>query len=182
MSFENVSPQMQERFELLDEMIEQGYIKPVKPVASWLPTLCYYPQKTAAFNNASQELKRQFNKNMFSWYGFFLPSFAFTQTRLAKDFYIVLCIYTTTITIFWLLPEYSGSSLTNVTGLVLRYFMSQIFVFSRYYQYKSHGRCPSNRNIFSTICLSIIYLCLAVIPRVIIQSIFSIFIIYFNAK
>lgn len=169
MSIENVSPQMQERFEVLDEMIEQGYIEPVKPVANWLPTLCYYPQKTATFNNASQELKRQFNKNMFSWYGFFLSSFAFTHSRLAKDFYILLCIHATTISL--LPPEYLESSLTNITGLVVTYFMSQIFVFSRYYQYKTYGRCPSNRNIFSTICLSIIYFCLAVIPGGIIQVI-----------
>lgn len=38
MSFENVSPQMQRRFEILDEMVEKGYIKPVKPLQSWLPT------------------------------------------------------------------------------------------------------------------------------------------------
>lgn len=83
MSIENVSPQMEKRFEVLDQMIEQGYIEPVKPLFNWLPTLCYFPNKTSNFDNAPLELKKQFNL-MFSWYGFWLGIFAWEHINFVR--------------------------------------------------------------------------------------------------
>ncbi|MBD2504877.1 hypothetical protein [Anabaena azotica] len=164
MSLENVSLQMQKKFEILDEMIAKGYIEPVKPLFSWLPTLCHYPNKTSNFHNAPQELKYQFNF-MFSWYAFFLGIFAFTQIRLEKDFLIYLSIFTG---IFSLIPP---TQFDRVIEIGTSFYFSQIFVFSYYYQYQTYGRCASKRNIFQTICISLIYLFLIVIGSEIIQTI-----------
>lgn len=164
MSIENVSPQMEKRFEVLDQMIEQGYIEPVKPLFDWLPTLCYFPNKTSKFDNAPPELKNQFNF-MFSWYGFWLGIFAFVHTRLEKDYLIYASIINLIIS---LIPP---TPFDFLLGLGICFYFSQCFVFTRYYQYKTHGRCPSNRNTFSTICLSLIYGFGLAIILVIIQSI-----------
>ena len=159
MSIDNVSLQMQKKFEILDEMIKNGYIKPIKPSFSWLPSLCFYPNKTAKFNNAPQELKQQF---IFSWYAFFLAPFAFAQTRLAKDYSIMVLII---LTIISFLPP----GLSYITEIAFSVVISQVFVCTRYYQYKTYGRCPSNRNIFSTICLGLIIRVLIQIPSIIIS-------------
>jgi hypothetical protein len=164
MSIENVSPQMEKRFEVLDQMIEQGYIEPVKPLFNWLPTLCYFPNKTSKFDNAPPELKKQFNL-MFSWYGFWLGIFAFIQTRLETDYLIYISII---VVILSLIPQ---TAFNYVVGLGFNIYIGQCFVFTRYYQYKTFGRCPSNRNTFSTICLSLIYYFGLVIVESIIQSI-----------
>ncbi|GCL39704.1 hypothetical protein SR1949_48320 [Sphaerospermopsis reniformis] len=164
MSIENVSPQMEKRFEVLDEMIEKGYIEPVKPLFDWLPTLCYFPNKTSNFDNAPPELKKQFNL-MFSWYAFFLGICAFLQTRLQKDY----IAYASIIIIFLsLIPP---TPFDYGFGLGIAFYFSQCFVFTRYYQYKTHGRCPTNRNTFSVICLSLIYSFPIIIAEFIIQSI-----------
>ncbi|WP_066425079.1 hypothetical protein [Anabaena sp. 4-3] len=164
MMLENVSPQMQKKFEILDEMIAKGYIEPVKPFFSWLPTLCHHPNKTSNFHDAPQELKQQFNF-MFSWYAFFLGIFAFTQTRLEKDYLIYISIVIVIISFMPPTPFDTGF------GIGASFYFSQVFVFSRYYQYKNHGRCPSNRNTFSTICISLIYGFLLLIVSGIIQII-----------
>lgn len=164
MSIENVSPQMEKRFEVLDKMIEQGYIEPVKPLFDWLPTLCYFPNKTSNFDNAPPELKKQFNL-MFSWYGFWLAIFAFVQTRLEKDYLICTCIITLVIS------GLPATALDYVFALGVNICAAQCFVFTRYYQYKNFGRCPSNRNTFSTICLSLVYVFGLTIVSAIIQEI-----------
>jgi hypothetical protein len=151
MSFENVSPQMERRFQILDEMVEKGYIEPVKPLQSWLPTLCFSPPKTTKFPDAPLELKEEFDR-MFSWYAFFFAICAFLQTKLEIDY---LKFITITIVIAAFLP---ASIIDSILGLAINIFMGKVFIFSRYYQYKNYGRCPSNRSIFSTICLSLIYL------------------------
>lgn len=164
MSLENVSPQMQKRFEILDEMIAKGYIEPVKPFFNWLPTLCHHPSKTPNFDNASQELKYQFNF-MFSWYAFFLGIFAFTQTKLEKDFFKYTSIF---IGVFSLIPP---TPFDTGIGIGAGFYFSQVFVFSRYYQYKTYGRCSNNRNTFSTICISLIYWFFIVMVSGIVQAI-----------
>lgn len=164
MMLENVSPQMQKRFEILDEMIAKGYIEPVKPFFSWLPTLCHHPKKTSNFHNAPQELKQQFTF-MFSWYAFFLAIFAFTQTRLEKDYLIYISIFIGIFSLILPTPFDTG------IGIGANFYFSQVFVFSRYYQYKTYGRCASNRSTFSTICISLIYWFPIIIVSGIIQSI-----------
>ncbi|KRH97663.1 MULTISPECIES: hypothetical protein [Cylindrospermopsis] len=163
MSFENVSLEMQRRFEVLDEMIEKGYIEPIKPLVDWLPTLCYSPARTSTFDNAPENLKRKFTF-MFSWYAFLFAIFAFVQTRLARDY--LICI--STINLITLIYPFSELYLYS-SALVINIFAAQCFVFSRYYQYKTFGRCPHSRNAFSTICLSLIYLFGLIIIDVIIQ-------------
>ena len=169
MNFENVSPQMQKRFEILDEMVEKGYIEPVKPLQSWLPTLCFSPAKTTKFPDAALELKEQFDR-MFSWYAFFLAICAFLQTKLEIDY---LKFITITLVIAAFLPPSIINSymIDSILGLTINIFMGKVFIFSRYYQYKNYGRCPSNRSTFSTICLSLIYffamtLCIAVVHAI----------------
>ncbi|MFW9264703.1 hypothetical protein [Nostoc sp. CALU 546] len=165
MNIENVSPQMQRRFKILDEMLKKGYIKPIKPLFDFLPSLCFDAEKTSEFNNAPQELKKEFNQNMFSWYAFWLGIFAFTQTKLEKDY---LIYFSSFIVIISLLPP---NPFDTGLGLGASIFLSRAFVFSRYYQYKNYGRCPSNRNTFSAIFISLIYFCILVIVSAIIQTI-----------
>lgn len=161
MSIENVSSPMEQRFYLLDEMVKQGYIEPIKPSISLLPSFCFSPNKTAKFDNASQEIRKKFT-NMFSWYAFLLGPFAFTQTRLAQDYFIIVCIYTT---ILAFLPP----SLNFILHIVVDFFISKFFIFSRYYQYKKQGKCPTNLDVFSTIFQGIVYLFIAILPSIIIE-------------
>ncbi|MFM7364776.1 MAG: hypothetical protein ACKO11_09830 [Cuspidothrix sp.] len=149
-------------------MIEQGYIEPVKPLFNWLPTLCYFPNKTHKFDNAPPELKKQFNL-MFSSYAFWLGIVAFTQTRLEKDYLIYVSIII--VIISSIPPTPSNYVLKAGLGLGLAFYFSQCFVFTRYYQYKTFGRCPSTRNTFATICLSLIYYFGLVIGEIIILGI-----------
>ncbi len=88
---------------------------------------------------------------MFSWYALFLGIFAFTQTKLEKDFLKYTSIF---IVIFSLIPL---TPFDTGIGIGANFYFSQVFVFSRYYQYKTYGKCASNRSTFSTICISLIY-------------------------
>lgn len=164
MSIENVSPKMQKRFDILDKLLEGGYIEPIQPVGN---SLCFTINRTAKYNSASPEVKKELEQSMFSWYAFFLTPFAFTQTKLARDYFIFLSIV---IAIQCLLQL--PNSISTGIGVGVRLAMSQAFTFSRYYQYKTYGRCPHNRNVFSTICLSLIFYCLALIPGIIITMLF----------
>jgi hypothetical protein len=152
MSFENLSYDMQAKIEILDEMLEQGYIEPIKPLADWLPTLCFYPKKTPKFVHAPGHLKQQFSQ-LFSWYAFSFPMFAFFQVRLEKDYLKFITIF---ILISSLIPSIPILDLS--LGILINIFVGKLFVFSRYYQYKTYGKCPTNRNFFSIICYSLIYL------------------------
>lgn len=167
MSFENVSLEMQRRFEVLDEMIEKGYIEPIKPLVDWLPTLCCLPVRTSNFDNAPENLKQKFTF-MFSWYAFLFPIFAFMQTRLARDYLICISIVDLIMSICSFPVPY-----VYYLAIVINIFAARFFVFSRYYQYKTFGRCPHSRSAFSTICLSFIYVFGMLIIDIIIQTIFS---------
>jgi hypothetical protein len=153
MSFQNLSYQMQVKIEVLDEMVEQGYIEPIKPLAEWLPTLCFYPKKTPKFVDAPGRLKQEFSQ-LFSWYAFSFPMFAFFQVRLERDYLKLITIILLIVTLIPSLPILPDLFL----GILINIFVGKIFVFSRYYQYKTYGKCPTNRNIFSVICFSLIYL------------------------
>ncbi|BAY42008.1 hypothetical protein NIES2111_64040 (plasmid) [Nostoc sp. NIES-2111] len=164
MSIENVSPKMQKRFNILDKLSDGEYIKPIKPVGN---SLCFAINKTSKYNSASPELKKELEHSMFSWYAFFLAPFAFTQTKLARDYFVFISII---FAIYCLLqlPTYISTGISAGVRLA----MSQAFTFSRYYQYKTYGKCPHNRNVFSTICLGLIGYFLALIPGIIITMLF----------
>ncbi|MBD2694907.1 hypothetical protein [Anabaena catenula] len=166
MNSKNVSSQMHKRFHILDEMIEKGYIETIKPKVKWLPSLCFSPKKTSEFNHATQEIQKEFKRNMFSIYAFFLSGYAFTQTKLEKDYFIVASIYYSMNAGIYAII--SNPMLNIAIGLSFQTVMSQAFVFSRYYQYNTYDRCPSNRSVFSTICLLLIYGSIAQIPAMII--------------
>lgn len=138
---------MFDRFKKISFLIEEDYIEPVKPIHHLLPSLCYIPAKTAAFKTAPVEVKRKirFLKGLdwFSWYAFFLGTFAFTQTGLERDYFIIYCLYN----ILTALIPYNF----HVDSLIYTFFsalMSYVFIFSRYYQYQKNGFCPTNRNTY----------------------------------
>jgi hypothetical protein len=161
---EHVSFQMANRFKILDELIEGGYMEKMKPIHPMLPTLCI-SIKTKKFNSAPKDLRKQYAR-MFSWYAFVLGPFAFTQTKLAKDYFIVLGI----ISIIESFMPTSWRSVEKAMDISFNICMSYIFIFSRYYQYQSFGKNPSRKNVFSTICFGFIWTIIAVIPGLVIES------------
>lgn len=165
MNIKNVSAPMAERFRILDELVKGGYINKIKPIHPLLPSLCYFPQQTSKFNDAPLELKKKFRR-MFSFYAFFLSPFAFAQTKIAKDYFIIISIYMILVS---LLPPQLSPLVNKALSYTFSYIISQMFTFSRYYQYQMFGECSSNRNIFSTICLGFILLFAASFPGVIIS-------------
>lgn len=168
---ENVSPQMMTRFRVLDELIAGGYIHKTKPIHELLPTICFAPRVTSKFSEAPQELRKRYS-NFFSWYAWFFAPYSFTQTRMGKDYFIIL---TGLIVVIYLIPD-SWALVIKAITTTCSILISKIFVFSRYYQYQEFGRCPPSRSLFSTIALGSIGLFCSILLASFIIGIMSIFI------
>ena len=170
---ENISPQMMTRFKVLDELIAGGYIHKTKPINELLPTICFIPSITSKFNEAPQELRKHYRR-FFSWYAFFFAPYSFTQTRMGKDYFIIL---TGVLVLVYLIPE-SWTPIIRGMGTAFSFFISQVFVFSRYHQYQEFGRCPPSRSLFSTIALGSIGLFCSILLGAFIITLMSMLISY----
>lgn len=169
----NVSPQMMTRFKVLDELIAGGYIHKTKPINELLPTICFMPSTTSKFSEAPQELKKCYSR-FFSWYAWFFAPYSFTQARMGKDYFIIL---TGLIIFICLIPE-SWTSIVRVITTAFSFFISKIFIFSRYHQYQEFGRCPPSRSLFATIALGSIGLFCSILLAAFTIGLMSMFISY----
>jgi hypothetical protein len=108
---------------------------------------------------------------MVSWYAFFLAPFAYTQTRLEKEYFCMFAWFCIVTEILSLLEVPAGI----IRGMSIGFtgIMTRAFVASRYYQYKNYDKCPTNRNTFSTICIAFIGFFISLIPAIVIQIIFG---------
>lgn len=170
---DNISPQMMTRFKVLDELIAGGYIHKTKPINELLPTICFIPSITSKFNEAPQELREHYRR-FFSWYAFFFTPYSFTQTRMGKDYFIIL---TGLLVFIYLIPE-SWTPIARAVGTTFSFFISKVFVFSRYHQYQEFGRCPPSRSLFSTIALGSIGFFCSILLSAFIVTLMSMLISY----
>lgn len=157
---------MAEKFIMLDELIANEYVI-IRPVHNLVPSL-FYLQKTENFKNAPTELKKRARKVFFSWYAFFFSMFAYVQTKLEKDFLVFFGLY---MLIFSFIPPIKElDALSNVCGVIFSYYLSGIFVASRYQQYRQFGRVPNSRNPVMTILFSAAFFMVAVMIFAVINA------------
>lgn len=162
----SLSAPMAEKFIILDELIANQYVI-IYPVHNLLPSL-FYLRKTTNFKNVPKELKQRSKKVFFSWYAFFFSMFAYVQTKLEKDFCVLFGIY---MLIFALIPPVKELEyLSNIFGFIFSYYMSGIFVASRYQQYRQFGRVPNSRNPVMTILISTAFFIVAVVAFALINA------------